>query len=80
MTPFQFYVFLAFITTCIIVTFMNSRRLIAARKQRDVLAGALASLMCHINDVYPEAVHIDDEKMIAGRKAIAALLRTENKS
>lgn len=77
MTPFQFYTVSAFVVVCIIVTYMNSRRLIAARKQRDVLAGALASLMCHINDVYPEAVHIDDEKMIAGRKAIASLLRSE---
>lgn len=75
MTLFQFWAVLSFVLGCIIITFLNNRKMIKVLKQRDRLASALTWL---VQDAVRSAPHIHDAlSVIAARKAIREVLGIE---
>lgn len=75
MTLFQFWAISCFVLGCIIVTFLNNRKMIKVLKQRDALVHALGWL---VQDAVSIAPYINDSLVVvASRKAIAEVLRDE---
>lgn len=77
MTHFQFIVLSCFVITCILVTYLNSRKLILVRKQRDRLAQCLLSLKNNVEWIYPEGIHEDEDVMREATKALQEVVNSE---
>lgn len=64
MTIFQFWTVLAFLTTCIIVTYRNSKKMVAVLRQRDELAGALSTLVVMVEVSAPTISTVSANKIL----------------
>lgn len=56
MTPFQYVTLVAFIITCVTVTYLNSLHLVKVKKRRDECLVSLASLMVSISSLPEESM------------------------
>lgn len=77
MTLFQFWAVSAFVIGCIIITYLNNRKMIKVLKQRDRLAQAVLDLVHQVGWYYPEGIHESDPCVVKARAAVQAVLRDE---
>lgn len=59
MTPFQYLTVIAFVLTCIIVTYLNSLKIVRVMRRRDECMIALYALMRSVRDIKAEDVSND---------------------
>jgi hypothetical protein len=77
MTLLQFTILSLFVIVCIVVTYLNTRKLLSLQKQRDTLALALGSLISHVNIRYPQGLQPNDNAMFRARQALRSVVESE---
>lgn len=77
MTLLQFYTVLAFVTTCILVTFSSSRKINSVRKQRDRVSAALLALYNQVKCNHPAGIDVQDSSMKEAKAALLDVVRRE---